>query len=285
MGGGNMARAMVPGLLQRGMTAEQIMVVDPFAQARERLQADHGLPVFESAQALRAQASEPPDAAVWAVKPDTFPMAAVQASGAGVFGPDTLHLSVMAGTSTASLARQLGSGHVVRAMPNQAASIGQAITGLFAPETVSPAERALAGEVMGTLGSVEWLSNEAQMHAVTALSGSGPAYMFQVLKAMKETGERQGLDPDQAFRLAVQTMAGAAELARGSTQSLDELIKQVRSPGGTTHAALQTMDAQRVFEGFKTGIQAAHDRSVAMGGPATPTTGAAPTARGAGPSL
>ncbi len=261
-----MARAMVPGLLQRGMPANRILVVDPFAQARERLQADHRLPVFESAQALRAQVNERLRAAVWAVKPDTFPLAAVQASEAGVFGPDTLHLSVMAGTSTASLARQLGSMHIVRAMPNQAALIGQAITGMYAPDAVSAEERAVAAALMETLGRVEWVDREAQMHAVTALSGSGPAYMFEMLKAMKEAGERLGLDSDQALRLAVQTMAGAAELARGSPQSLDELISQVRSPGGTTHAALQTMGAQRVFEGFKTGIQAAHDRSVAMGG-------------------
>lgn len=261
-----MARAMVPGLLQRGMPADHILVVDPFVEAREHLRAAHGVPVFESAQALRAHTRGRLGTTVWAVKPDTFPLAAVQAGEAGVFGPDTLHLSVMAGTSTASLARQLGSMHVVRAMPNQAASIGQAITGMYAPDAVTDEKRAEAAALMETLGRVEWVGHEAQMHAVTALSGSGPAYMFEVLKAMKEAGEKQGLDPDQAFRLAVQTMAGAAELARGSTHSLDELVNQVRSPGGTTHAALQTMDAMRVFEGLKTGIQAAHDRSVAMGG-------------------
>lgn len=261
-----MAKAMIPGLLHRGMTPDQILVVDPFSQAREHLQATHGVPVFESAQALRAHANERLRTAVWAVKPDTFPLAAVQATGAGVFGPDTLHVSVMAGTSTASLARQLGSGRIVRAMPNQAASIGQAVTGMYAPETVSAEEKALAASLMETLGQVEWVKHEDLMHAVTAVSGSGPAYMFEMLKAMKEMGEKLGLDPDQAFRVATKTMDGSEELARRSRHSLDELIDQVRSPGGTTHAALQTMHAQRVFEGFKSGIQAAHDRSVTLGG-------------------
>lgn len=279
MGGGNMASAMIPGLKDRGLSADQIMVVDPFAEARSRMQEKHGVRVFESTRALRAHAQTPLDAAIWAVKPNTFPLAAVQANEAGVFHRSTLHMSVMAGTSTDSLSRQMGSSLVVRAMPNQAAAIGQAITGMYAPSTVSAEDRALAEEVMKTLGPVEWVEHEAQMHAVTAISGSGPAYMFQMLKAMREQGERLGLDPDQALRLAVQTMAGSAELARNSALSMDELIAQVRSPNGTTHAALETMDARGVFEGFKAGIQAAHHRSSELASP-SPTAVA-----GSGPKM
>ncbi|WP_439520708.1 pyrroline-5-carboxylate reductase [Hydrogenophaga sp.] len=269
MGGGNMADAMVSGWMREGVSPDRITVVDPSPAARDRIQQRHGVVVAGSIAGFHS----PIDALVWAVKPDVFPLAAVQASKALGLDDSTLHVSVMAGVGTTALARNLGTHNVVRTMPNQAAAVGQGVTGMFAQDYLPPDKRVLATELMRAVGSVEWMESESQLHAVTALSGSGPAFMFSMLKAAQDQGALMGLSAEQALRMAIGTMSGAAALALKAQQSgtsMDSLIEQVRSPNGTTHAGLVKMNERGVFDGFQAGLQAANDRSVVLGGGLAP---------------
>jgi pyrroline-5-carboxylate reductase len=258
IGGGNMASALIGGLRRQGLEGDLIEVVEPLAEQRQRLQAQWGVRTCEQARPGLGRAA----LVVWAIKPQVFAEAARQAA------PHTrqaLHLSVAAGISTDSMATWLGSQRIVRAMPNTPALIGRGITGLYARPGVSAEERLRIEAVIGTTGEQIWLEHEDQLNSVTALSGSGPAYVFYFLEAMIEEGIEMGLPPQQARQLALATFAGAAALAQGSQESPQQLRAQVTSKGGTTHAAISAMDTAGIKQHFRAAMAAAQARARELG--------------------
>lgn len=263
IGGGNMATAIIGGVLRAGLPPEQVSVIEPLDAAREALQARLGIAAQPVAGAFLGAA----DLVLWAVKPQVFAEAArpVAPHVAGV-----LQLSIMAGVRVAGIQAATGSRRVVRCMPNTPALIGQGMTALFATAEVDAAERTLAETVMRCAGDALWVNDEDRLDAVTALSGSGPAYVFYFLEAMQQAGVELGLDAAQARRLATQTFAGAAALAAGSDESLAMLRERVTSKGGTTFAALSCLQQAGVSEAFVRAMKAAHARAVELGG--DPTT-------------
>jgi pyrroline-5-carboxylate reductase len=258
IGGGNMASALISGLIGKGLLAAQIDVVEPFDEARQKLQSSFGINAF----AAPGPALQRANLVVWAVKPQTFKDAAEQTRA---HTPTALHLSVAAGITSSSIARWLSSERIVRAMPNTPALIGKGITGLFARAGVSAADRTLIDQVIATTGELLWLTDEAQLDAVTALSGSGPAYMFYFMEAMTEAGEQMGLPREQAYKLAVATFIGAGELARASTEPPEVLRQRVTSKGGTTYAAITSMEHSNIKNLFMQALHAAQIRAREMG--------------------
>ena len=209
IGGGNMASAIIGGLIKRGALATSLQVIEPFEEQRNKLKAQFGVRAFESAGAAGAQLASA-TLVVWAVKPQIFKEAAL----AGRFHTKTaVHLSVAAGVRSDSIAHWLGTDHVVRAMPNTPALVGKGMTALFARPAVSLAGRALVERVVQTTGQFVWLDDETKLDAVTALSGSGPAYVFYFIEAMIEAGVAMGLTREQAHKLAIGTFVGASALA------------------------------------------------------------------------
>lgn len=258
IGGGNMASAILGGLIQQGLAPAAVRVVEPFEEARARLQSGFGVQALATpGPGLSASAL-----VVWAVKPQTFREAAGQAAAHLGLG---LHLSVAAGIRSDSIAAWLGSQRVVRAMPNTPALVGQGMTGLFARDAVTAADRALVEAVVAPTGDYLWVSEERQLDAVTALSGSGPAYVFLFLEAMIEAGTQMGLPADQAKRLAIATFSGAASLAREASEPPAVLRERVTSKGGTTYAALTAMQQARVPESFIAAMHAACQRAKELG--------------------
>ena len=258
IGGGNMASAIIGGLLEQGLPAHRIEIVEPWAEARERLQQQFGIP----AQPAPGPALARCGLVVWAVKPQTFCDAAAQARP---HVQHALHLSVAAGIRSDSMAQWLGSERIVRAMPNTPALVGKGMTGLFARADVTAAERDLVQAVVATTGDHVWLAQENHLDAVTALSGSGPAYVFYFLEAMVQAGTGMGLSEPQARQLAVATFSGAAALAGASSEPLALLRERVTSKGGTTYAALTSLQASGVQDAFVRAMQAAQQRAQALG--------------------
>lgn len=258
IGGGNMASAIVGGLLKQGLAPAQVLVVEPFEAQRQRLEAELGV----TAMAAPAASLEKAQLIVWAVKPQTFKEAAAQARP---FTGQALHLSVAAGIRSDSIAQWLGSQRVVRAMPNTPALIGQGMTALFARPAVTAAEQSLVEAVIRTTGECLWLEDERHLDAVTALSGSGPAYVFYFIEAMIEAGTAMGLSPAQARRLAIGTFTGASALADNSSESPALLRERVTSKGGTTYAALTFMEQAGVKNSFIAAMQAAQQRATELG--------------------
>jgi pyrroline-5-carboxylate reductase len=258
IGGGNMASALIGGLLRAGQTPAAVLVVEPFEAQRERLQSEFGVVAQAAASAQLARAA----VVVWAVKPQLFAQAAAPCA-AWVNG--ALQLSVMAGIRTDAIARASGSERVVRAMPNTPALIGQGIAGLYARPGVSDAERTRVEALLAPTGTTLWLPQESDLDAVTALSGSGPAYVFYVLEALMEAGVQMGLAPAQARELALATLGGATELARRSPETPQTLRAQVTSKGGTTHAAITTLEAAGVKATFLQALLAAQQRAKELG--------------------
>jgi len=259
IGGGNMASAIIGGLLRQGHPASALQVVEPWDEQRSRLaQQFPGLVVLAAASAALQAAS----LVVWAVKPQTFKEAAAQAQP---FLGDALHLSVAAGITSDSIAAWLGTPRIVRAMPNTPALVGVGMTGLFARPGVNDAERALVETVVKTTGDWVWVSAETQLDAVTALSGSGPAYVFYFLEAMRDAGSQMGLSPEVAQQLAVGTFLGAATLAQRSSEPLQTLRERVTSKGGTTYAAITSMQSDGVKAHFEAAMFAAQRRAEALG--------------------
>lgn len=237
IGGGNMASALIGGLLRSGHAAQSVVVVEPLAEQRERLEKQFGVRCHASADAA-------PDGAellVWAVKPQVFADAAAACAGR-VAG--ALHLSVMAGVRCGTIARATGASRIVRSMPNTPALIGKGIAGLYATPEVTAAQRAQVEALLAPTGQTLWVAQEADLDAVTALSGSGPAYVFHMIEAMAAAGEAEGLSPDLALELARATVAGAGALAVAEDEDPAKLRENVTSPGGTTAAGLgELMDA------------------------------------------
>ena len=258
IGGGNMASAIIGGLLQRGLAASQIQVVEPFAEQRAKLTEQFGVSVSEKPDASLQKAR----LIVWAVKPQTFREAAAQTRP---HVATALHLSVAAGIRSSSIAGWLGSERVVRAMPNTPALVGKGMTGLFARPAASAADRLAVEGVVQTTGQYLWLDHEAQLDAVTALSGSGPAYVFYFIEAMIEAGTGMGLSREQAHQLAISTFAGASALAQSAQEPPEVLRARVTSKGGTTYAALTSMEQAGLKQAFIRAMEAACQRAGELG--------------------
>ncbi len=250
VGGGNMALALATRLADAGASA--IVVADPVAAQRARFAA----PIATTAS--NQDAASGADVVVLAVKPQA--LEAATRDIATVLGENTLVLSIAAGVPLAAIERWLGGPHpVVRCMPNTPALIGLGITGMFANEHVNAQQRAAAQTVMAAAGEVIWFEREDQLDAVTALSGSGPAYFFQAIEALIAAGRELGLAPEAAKRLVVATAAGAAALARDEDPSL--LRERVTSPGGTTERALFILAEKRFPDALRNAAQGAFTRA------------------------
>jgi pyrroline-5-carboxylate reductase len=258
IGGGNMASALIGGLLRQGIPPAAIEVVEPWDEGRARLHRDFGI----TAQPAPGPALTRCGLVVWAVKPQTFHTAAQQARA---HVQQALHLSVAAGIRSDSIAAWLGTERIVRCMPNTPALVGQGMTGVVARPGIGDADRAAIGRVLAPTGDVLWLQDEAQLDAVTAVSGSGPAYVFYLLEAMEAAGVAQGLSAEQAHRLAVGTLLGGAALARDASDPPAVLRQRVTSPGGTTHAAISHLESHGVRGHIETAIAAAARRAAELG--------------------
>ncbi|ABE73961.1 pyrroline-5-carboxylate reductase [Psychrobacter cryohalolentis] len=260
IGGGNMAQALISGLVSCGIKPSLITVADPSSEAREQLAAK-GLNTVDPTADAKAAVIDA-DIVVLAVKPQV--MKAVVSSFADVLDKQ-LVISVAAGLSTELLSDMLGGcENIVRAMPNTPAMIQMGATGLYGTDNISAEQKQLATAVMEASGLVMWVDNEEHMHAVTAVSGSAPAYMFYFIEAMVDGAVALGLDKEQASALAMQTMLGAAKMAMGSEDAPSELRRKVTSPNGTTQAAIESMQANDIGRQIGEAMQACYDRSQAL---------------------
>jgi pyrroline-5-carboxylate reductase len=258
VGGGNMAGAIISGLLKQGHAAASLHVVEPGAAQRDRLRDEFGVTSQAVADSTLAGASM----AVWAVKPQVFVQAAHEC--AQVLG-GALHLSVMAGIRTSAIARALKTARVIRAMPNTPALIGQGIAALYASPALNSAQRIRAEQVLAATGATLWVERESDLDAVTALSGSGPAYVFYFLEAMMQAASEMGLNAEVGRQLALATFSGATALAQGSPESPQTLRDRVTSKGGTTHAALLCLEQHGVKTAFVAALKAAQKRARELG--------------------
>ena len=256
LGGGNMARALIAALRRAGHPADRIAVGEPAAAQRELLRHELGVEaVADNAVAVRGA-----DVVVLAVKPQDMaavvtPLQAELAAAAPVV------LSVAAGLRVADLAALCGAAaRVVRAMPNRPAFVGAGATGLFAGPGVDAGDRERCARIMAAAGRVVWIDDETLMDAVTAVSGSGPAYFFLLAEALAEAGVAQGLPPDAARQLAAATLHGAGMLAAADDADLSRLRAEVTSRGGTTEAALRALDAAGFRAAVHAAVQAAAER-------------------------
>ena len=258
IGGGNMASAIIGGLIRQGHPASQIEVVEPWDEARAALRKSFAIEALPAPGPQLARAG----IVVWAVKPQTFKDAAAQARE---HTQGALHLSVAAGIRSDSIAQWLGSECIVRTMPNTPALVGKGMSALYARPGVSAAQCQSVEAIMATTGEFLWVESEKQLDAVTALSGSGPAYVFYFLEAMTRAGVGMGLTEPHAHQLAVGTFVGASELARRSDEPPALLRQRVTSKGGTTYAALQSMEAAGVAASFEAAMRAAEQRAHELG--------------------
>ena len=258
VGGGNMANAILGGLLREGLAPKQVVVIEPFAETADKLRKELGVEVHAQASNVLANS----DLVVWAVKPQVFKDAALPVAS---FTQNSLHLSVAAGIRSDSIARWLHTNRVVRSMPNTPALVGQGITGLFARDGVSAQDKKLVEQVLKSTGEWLWVTQESDLDVVTALSGSGPAYVFYFLEAMTEAGVQMGLSQEQAYHLAKASFGGATHLARQSSDSPQVLRQRVTSKGGTTYAALTSMAEDHVKEAFVKAMLAAQKRAGELG--------------------
>ncbi|TQV69626.1 pyrroline-5-carboxylate reductase [Exilibacterium tricleocarpae] len=258
IGAGNMANSIIGGLVTKGYPTANIIACDPLAANLETLHANYGIETSaDNAAAARA------DAVVLAVKPQV--MKAVAEPLRTHLAKHPVIISIAAGIPMASLSRWLGEDQaIVRCMPNTPALVQAGASGLFANAATSAAQRAIAGEILGAVGLVTWLENEALLDAVIAVSGSGPAYFFLFMEAMIDAGVAQGLSPEAARQLTLQTALGAATLAHASDQSVAELRRRVTSPGGTTEQAVQSFENSDLRGIVAAAMQACADRAVAM---------------------
>ena len=258
LGGGNMAAAMIGGMLERGFEASEVVVVELSAERREWLARSLGVGVASDISAAMGA-----DAVVLAVKPQQ--MREALAPLAGALG-NALVVSVAAGLRSADLSRWLGNhARMVRAMPNTPALIGAGVTGVFASAAVDAAGRELAERMLAAVGSVVWVDDEARMDSVTAVSGSGPAYVFHFIEALEAAAIERGFDAATARRLALDTVLGAAKLAAASDDAPGVLREKVTSKGGTTAAALAVL-GEGGFSGLiGQAVAAAEARGRALG--------------------
>ncbi|MBB5370509.1 MULTISPECIES: pyrroline-5-carboxylate reductase [unclassified Janthinobacterium] len=262
VGGGNMAAALIAGLAGKLTAGANIHVIDPHAPALEKLQAQFGVSTASSAgDALRAV-----DVIVLAVKPQSMKEVTAQLLPFIHAEKQPLVLSIAAGIRATDLSRWLGNyPAIVRCMPNTPALIGMGITGLVASSGVTATQKAQADAILQAVGATVWLDDEAQIDPVTAVSGSGPAYVFYFIEAMQQAASELGLTAEQGTQLAIATFTGAAQLAAQSTEAVSLLRERVTSKGGTTYAALTSMEESGVKAAIVKAVKAAAERGREMG--------------------
>lgn len=266
IGGGNMGRALISGLLANGFQSGQFSVVEEHASTAQKLQQDYKLNIFSQLDDLIFDASKN-NVVVMAIKPQDFKRAAstlalkLKSSST----PNPLVLSIAAGIRLTDMSRWLGLNRCVRAMPNTPALIGKGITGLYADASLNADDRAVAETICKAVGQSVWVTNETLMDAVTAVSGSGPAYVFAFLEGMQAAGEKLGLDTDTSRKLAYATLEGAAQLALNSSDPASVLRERVTSKGGTTAAALEVLNQESWSSILEKAIAAANQRGKVMG--------------------
>ena len=258
IGGGNMATALIGGMQKQGFSAAAIQVGEPFQEARERITEIFGVRAVAAVDAAALHC----DVLVLAVKPQQMKVAVAPLAGKLT---QQVVLSIAAGLRVADMAEWLGYGKIVRAMPNTPALIGAGITGLFADPCVDHDERGEVEKILHAVGACVWVEDEAQMDVVTAISGSGPAYVFYFIEAIEAAARTLGLDAEAAHQLTVQTFLGAAQLAEKSSESITTLRERVTSKGGTTEAALQAFAVQGVAAAIGQGVLAANARGRELG--------------------
>jgi pyrroline-5-carboxylate reductase len=256
VGGGNMAQSMTGGLLATGWSARRIRVADPSSTQRDRLADRFAIATF----ADNASAVTDADIVVLAVKPQDLPdVARTLRPALAVRRP--LVISIAAGIRTTDLGRWLGDVPIVRAMPNRPALLGLGASALYAAPALADRQRDLAAEVMRAVGTVIWLDEEARMDAVTAISGSGPAYFFLLIESLEAAGRALGLDDRIARALSIETAYGAARMARDLEEDPATLRAQVTSQGGTTAAALAILEQAGMRDIVRRAVGAAAARS------------------------
>ncbi len=274
VGGGNMAQALMGGMIAQHIDADFI-VIEPHAATRETLAKTPGRIALHDVASADLTACE---AVVFAVKPQQFREAATSAArwlgqsmprSMSRSMPQPLIISIAAGIRTREIAHWLGAEHahrpIARAMPNTPALIGAGITGLFATPDVDARGRALAQTLLGAVGQILWVDDEAKLDAITAVSGSGPAYVFAFIEALQQGARELGISEEDARRLAVSTFMGASRLAAASEEPIAVLRERVTSPGGTTHAALMRMHQGGVNATIVAAVHAAAKRSTELG--------------------
>ena len=257
-----MTRAIVGGLLQSPTPAARISVVQRSDPNKAQLISDFGrlgLQVVANATELTQAAT----VVVWSVKPQV--LKEVMLANKALFPPDCLHISVAAGISTFAMGTWLGSNQVVRCMPNTPSTVGMGAAGLYAPSHITAAQRSQVEAVLHTTGLLMWVEQEHLLEAVTAVSGSGPAYFFYVMQAMADAGQAMGLSADTAQALAIATARGAAELATQSDESPEQLRQRVTSKGGATFEAIAVFEQARLNTTVAQAMDACAARAKAMG--------------------
>lgn len=260
IGGGNMAQAIMGGLARGGFAGADIGVVEPVAEARAKLAQEFGVKAQASAGELTALG----DLVVMAVKPQQMREAATALRPK--LQPQQVVLTIAAGIRLADLARWLG-GHarLIRCMPNTPALIGAGVTAAYATPEVTAEETAQAARVLETMGKLIWVKSEALLDPVTAVSGSGPAYVFYFIEALEQAAKELGLEADAARTLALETFLGAAKLAASSADDPATLRAKVTSKGGTTEAALLVMDTEKLKDAFVRAVHTANARALELG--------------------
>ena len=260
IGAGNMAHAMIAALINQGHNPQCIKISDTNAALLSQRKAELAVEIFNSNNAL----AERCDILLLAVKPQVLPDVCRQLSHSLSHNP--LIISVAAGVKTAHINRWIGGNRaIVRAMPNTPALFNQGISGAFANSAVSTEQKALAETILTATGACLWLDNEQLIDAVTAISGSGPAYFFLMLEAMTQAGVSLGLDQSAAEKLSIQTALGSAIMAKQSTDSPQTLRQKVTSPNGTTEAAIKAFQQQQFEQTVAAAIQAAFERAQVLG--------------------
>ncbi|MGB0722460.1 MAG: pyrroline-5-carboxylate reductase [Gammaproteobacteria bacterium] len=262
IGGGNMARSLIGGLIADGFDPAHIIAADPVDDTRADLGARMGI----KTSAENTHAADQADILVMAVKPQML-RAVAEGIAASVQNRKPLVISIAAGVRSDDLERWLGGDvAVVRTMPNTPALVQSGATALFANPRVRAEQRDLAESILRAVGITRWVNDESLIDAVTALSGSGPAYFFLVMEAMQAAGEKLGLDSESARLLTLQTAFGAAKMALESREAPADLRKRVTSPGGTTERALGVMEDEGLRATFEKALAAARDRSEELAG-------------------
>lgn len=253
IGGGNMAQALIGGLIARGVPTTRITVSDPVEKVRELL-LEKDLHVTDDNVAAIRDA----DIVLFAVKPQVLAQVLTPLQG---LLEGKLVISIVAGAEIATISKLLETDRIVRVMPNTPALVQTGAHGLYAGEAVSAADRDLASQVLASTGLTLWVNSEAQIDAVTAVSGSGPAYFFYMMESMIRAGKNMGLDEKVATALTLQTALGAAQMAITSANSPAELRKNVTSPNGTTQAAIEVFDRAQISQNIQAALAAAQKRS------------------------
>lgn len=255
VGGGNMASALIGGLLQRDYTALQIKVVEISAESRARIKTDFDIDaVSELAEGVAGT-----DVVILAVKPQQL---AELTQKLAPLLKNQLVVSIAASIQATDISRWLGGyQRVIRAMPNTPALVQAGVTGLYALPAVNAQEKEHAENILAAVGSVLWVEQEDMLHTVTAISGSGPAYVFYFIEAMQQAGMELGLSADQSCQLSLQTFLGAVKLAVQSGETVETLRLRVTSKGGITERAIQHMDEKEIRRRIVSAIHAASERS------------------------